>query len=848
MMFTRSRTLMAASAIALLAGAGAWLLTSQPAQKTQTLGPTPDGGYLIPNGWKVKPVGTQTLLDTYPMASLLSKDGKHLIVLNGGYKPPSLIVLDPATMKELSRTPVSDGWLGLTFSKDEKFVYVGGGSRGAVFEFAFNDGKLTPARTFPIVPAADVKPEDFIGDVQTDGRLLYVAMLHRDAIAVVNPQSGRVIEKFPTGRRPYRILFHPDFKSFFVSSWADGSVYHHNAQNGEKLGQQRIGPHPTDMLLSSKTVKAEEQEAEDKDKAKKPAAVWKHRIFVTAGNTNHVFVIGVDEAKEMRLVETISVAMSPRQPAGMTPSALAFSPDEETLHVVCSDANAVAVVDIDEAKSKVQGFIPSAWYPIAARVLPDKRLLIFNGRGLRSFPNPGGPKPVQQEGAAVHEGIKTDEYVGRLQVGSVSTIPPFDADTLAQYTKQTFENSPYRDTLLDNANVPAGSVIPNKPGDKSPIEHVVYILKENRTYDQVLGDIGIGNSDPSLTLFGEKYSPNHHKLAREFVLLDNFYVNSDVSADGHNWSTAAIAPDYVQRMWPNSYGGRRKKYDYEGGEPAAIPPAGYLWTNAQATGISMRNYGFWTETRPQRSPEGVWVDKVKDPVLARVTNMKFPGFQLDIQDIERARIYLEDLAEFEKTNAMPKLTLLRIGNDHTSGTSPGKYTPLAAMADNDLALGMIVEALSKSKFWAKTAIFVVEDDAQNGSDHVDSHRSPAFVLSPYTRRGIVDSSFYNQTSILRTMELILGIKPMTQFDAAARPMVSAFGTQANLAPYTAEKARIDINERNPQKSATAARSMRMDFSREDAIDDDELNDILWRAIRGGEPPPPVRSFFASVRR
>ena len=819
--------------------ATAWMLTSQPASKPQTLGPTADGGYLIPNGWKVKPVGTQTLLDTYPMASLLTKDGKNLIVLNGGYKPPSLIVLDPATMTELSRTPVSDGWLGLAFSKDEKSVYVGGGARASVFEFTLADGKLTAARTFTVVPETGRTPEDFIGDVQLspDGRLIYAADLYRNAIVVINPQSGRVTERFPTGRRPYRILFHPDGKSFFVSSWADGTVYHHRATDGEKLGQIRTGPHPTDMLLSSKPVKPEEGEAADKKKIE-----WKHRLFVTAGNTNHVFVIGIDEAKEMRNIETISVAMSPRQPAGMTPTALALSPDEGTLHVVCADANAVAVVDIDDAKSQVKGFIPSAWYPIAARVLPDKRLLIFNGRGLRSFPNPGGPKPNTGE-SPVHEGIKTNEYVGRLQVGSVSTIAPFDADTLARYTKQTYENSPYRDALLDNANVPAGSVIPNKPGEKSPIEHVVYILKENRTYDQVLGDIGIGNSDPSLTLFGEKSSPNHHKLAREFVLLDNFYVNSDVSADGHNWSTAAIAPDYVQRMWPNSYGGRRKKYDYEGGEPAAIPPAGYLWTNAQAMGLSMRNYGFWTETRKERAADGTWISKVKDPVLAKVTNMKYPGFDLNIQDIVRARIYLDDLAEFEKSGAMPKLTLLRIGNDHTSGTSPGKYTPLAAMADNDQALGMIVEAISKSKFWAKTAIFVVEDDAQNGSDHVDSHRSPAFVLSPYTRRGVVDSSFYNQTSILRTMELLLGLRPMTQFDAAARPMVSVFGTQPNAAPYVAEKPRMSLDERNAAKTATAARSAKMDFSREDAIDDDELNEILWRAIRGGEPPAPVRSYF-----
>ncbi len=842
-MITTHRLLATAALLAAGIGGSAWLLTSQPAaNKPQTLGPTADGGYLIPNGWKIKPVGTQLQLDTFPMASVITRDGKYMVVLNGGYKPPSLSVVDTSTMKETSRTPVSDGWLGLAMTRDEKFLYVGGGARASVFEFAFDaaTGKVTPARTFEAVAQADRKPEDFIGDVQIspDGRLIYAADLYRDRVIVINPQSGRVIEQFPTGRRPYRILFHPDGKSYFVTSWADGTLYHHRATDGERLGFLRLGPHTTDMLLSAKAVKAEEGEEGEK----KPD--WKQRIFITAGNTNHVYVVGLSEAKDMRLIETINLAMTPRQPAGMTPSALALSPDEETLHVVCSDANAVAVVEVEEAKSQVKGFVPTGWYPTAARVLKDNRLLVFNGRGLRSFPNPGGPKPVTGD-SPVHQGVKSDEYVGRIQIGSISIIDPLDKEKLAEYTKLTYANSPYRDELLDGVkDIPAGNPIPARPGVKGPIQHVVYILKENRTYDQVLGDIGIGNSDPSLCLFGEKYSPNHHKLAREFVLLDNFYVNADVSADGHNWSTAAIAPDYVQRMWPNSYGGRRKKYDYEGGEPAALPPAGYLWTNAASAGISMRNYGFWVETRKERAADGTWVARVKDPTLAKVTNMKYPGFNLDIQDIERARIFLEELAEFERAGSMPSLTLLRIGNDHTSGTSPGKYAPLAAVADNDAALGMIIEGLSKSKFWGKMAVFVVEDDAQNGADHVDSHRSPAFVLSPYTRRGVVDSTFYNQTSILRTMELILGLKPMTQFDAAARPMWPAFASTADAKPYVPEKPRIDLNERNPQKTATSARSMRMDFSREDAIDDDELNEILWVAIRGGQSPAPVRSYFA----
>jgi hypothetical protein len=296
--------------------------------------------------------------------------------------------------------------------------------------------------------------------------------------------------------------------------------------------------------------------------------------------------------------------------------------------------------------------------------------------------------------------------------------------------------------------------IPNRPDQQSPIQHVIYIVKENRTYDQVLGDLGKGNGDPSLTLFGEAVSPNHHKLAREFVLLENFYVSADVSADGHNWSTAAIAPDYVQKLWPNSYGGRRKRYDYEGSDPAATPPAGYIWTNAAAAGVSMRNYGYFVNNRPEPGPNGEQVITVRDSTLNPVTNFRFRGFDLSYPDVERAKVFLGDLAQFETNREMPRFILLRLGNDHTSGTKAGAVAPRSAVADNDLALGMIVEAVSKSRFWPTTAIFVLEDDAQNGADHVDSHRSPAFIISPWARRGAIDSTLYNTTSMLRTMELI----------------------------------------------------------------------------------------------
>ena len=382
-----------------------------------------------------------------------------------------------------------------------------------------------------------------------------------------------------------------------------------------------------------------------------------------------------------------------------------------------------------------------------------------------------------------------------------------------------------------------------RPSPLPKIDHVIYIVKENRSYDQVLGDLKEGNGDASLVLFGENSTPNLHKLAREFVLLDNFYVNSDVSADGHNWSAAAIAPDYVQKMWPNKYANRRTTYDFEEQDAASLPPAGYLWTNAAAAGISIRNFGYMVNNKPNAAPGAEQITGVRDPVLAKVTNPFYRGFDLDYTDVDRAKVFLTELAEYEKSGNMPRLIVMRMGNDHTSGTAAGKIAPLSAAADNDYAVGQLVEGVSKSKFWASTAIFILEDDAQNGPDHVDSHRSPAFVISPWVKRHAVDSSMYNTTSMLRTMEFLLGLKPMTHFDAGARPMTAAFQSQPNTAPYTAEKPRISLEERNPAATPAAARAARMNFEEADENDDDELNDILWRAIRKDAPPPPVRSIF-----
>jgi DNA-binding beta-propeller fold protein YncE len=809
--------------------AAALLSSSQPPPREQ-VGPLPGGAFLLNSGWRVKPAGAEIPLDTLPMSSVVSKDGRFLIVLNGGYNDPSLSVVDLKLGREIGRAPVTDAWLGLALSPNGRTIWVGGGSQDSVFEFSLNPaGSLAPSRTFEIVKDTARSARDFIGDVAIDpaGHLLYACDLYRDAIDVINTQSGLVIDRFKTGRRPYRILFNPDGKSFYVTSWADGSVYHHQTSDGALLQTLRLGAHPTDMVWTDKLWRDRATRAEQGEQGA-PAPDFKARIFVSAANTNNVYSVGVSDSGDLRIVETINVSTTPNHPLGMTPSALALSPDQSRLFVVCSDANAAAVVDVTEARSRVLGFIPTGWYPTAARVLPDGRLAMLNGKGSRSYPNPGGPNPAKKQS------YYYIQYVAHTQVGSVSLIPALTDEALDKYTAEVKSNSPYTDEMLDA--VPAG--IP------PALQHVLYIVKENRTYDQVLGDIGQGESDPSLCLFKENVGPNHHKLAREFVLFDNFYVNSDVSADGHNWSTSAIANDYVAKIWPSNYAHRNPNYGFEGGEPAAYPPAGYLWTNAAAAGVSMRNYGYWVENKKQPGPDGVQIERVLDPVLTKATNMKFRSFDTDYPDVKRAQTFLDDLKEFESSNQMPALMLLRLPNDHTSATAPGKIAPLSAFADNDYALGMIVEGVSRSKFWGSTAIFVLEDDAQNGPDHVDSHRSPAFIISPYTRRGSIDSNMYNTTSMLRTMELILHLHPMTHFDAGARPMFAAFSQQPSNAPYQAEKPRISLEDRNPAAASTASRSARLDFSKEDLNDDDEMNDILWRAIRGTDPPAPVRSMFA----
>ena len=804
------------------------------------VGPLPDGGFLLNSGWTLRPAGQQVPVDTLPMSTALSNNGKFLLVLNGGYNPPSISVIDVAKKRELGRTRLPDAWLGLAISPRGNSVYVGGGSRAVIYELSLDaeTGALTRGREFNAAPENNAQHTAFIGDValSPDAHLLYAADLYNDTIAVVNLQSGRLIDHWKTGRRPYRIVVSPEGRQLIVSSWADAAVYQHDANSGTILGKTRVGPHPTDIVWLNKPAPSEQGQSNSVA-----------RIFVAAANTNNVYALGLTRDGQLNALESINISLSPLHPLGMTPSALALNSRGTRLYIVCSDANVVAAADISAEHSRVLGFIPTGWYPTAVRVLENEQLVVLNGKGLGSHPNPNGPVPTKRN-EPLYEGgpVNAPGYVAHIQTGTAAFIPDVTEENLPEYTATVLRNSPYRDELIYGpVEDEQQAYFARTEGHPSPIQHVIYIIKENRTYDQVLGDIDKGNGDKSLTLFGEQITPNLHQLAREYVLYDNFYENADVSADGHNWASAAIAPDYTQKLWPNNYANRRPVYDFEGGEPGNTPPAGYIWNNALQAGISIRDYGEWVTNLSAKSANGQrQIEKANDPALQPYVDFNFRSFDLDYSDVDRANEFIREWKEFDQKGQAPQLIIARMPNDHTKGARSGALSPLSYAAQNDYGMGMIVDAVSHSRLWSSTAIFVIEDDAQNGPDHVDSHRAPVWVISPFTHRGTVDSAMYNQASVLRTMELIVGLRPMTQFDAAARPMFASFSRQPDNRSFTVIAPKFSLTEHNPGHTAGATESARMDFSHEDRVDDDELNAVLWQAIKHTTAPAPTRSAFA----
>lgn len=777
--------------------------------------PAPEGGYLLPNGWTITPAGRQIPVGELPLGMALSHDGRYLAVTNNGYGEQTITLINTADEKAVHSISIPKSWLGVCFAPDRLRLYVSGGSDNRVRIYDVKDNTAGDAGEIVV---GEGGKEVFPGGLtlSPNGERLYVMNNLSGTVSVADTKSRTVTATIRVGEYPYKAAVSADGKQLYVSNWGSGTVSVIDTENNRVRKSIRVGDHPNDIALHTAT----------------------NRLYVANGNHNTVSVI--DTQKE-KAVETISVAMYPKAPYGSTPNALALSQDGTRLFVASADNNNVAVVAVAPGSaSRTLGFIPVGWYPSALALSRDgKRLFVANGKGVASAANPRGPQPNK-------ETTRETQYIGRLLKGAVSVIPWPDDPALKRYTEQTYANTPYRDEIKNQVPDPGvRTAVPRRVGDPSPIKYVVYIIKENRTYDQVLGDIPEGNGDPSLTLFGEEITPNHHALARRFVLLDNFYVNAEVSAQGHDWSTAAYASDFTEKTWSSNYSRRGRKYDYEGEKKINWPSSGYIWDACRRKGISYRSYGEFVKNG--KTPQ--------DPGHATVPGLKghfdpyYRSFDLEYSDRDRVKRYLKELRQFEAKGRMPRFQILRLPNDHTAGTRPGQLTPRALVGDNDLALGQVVEALSHSRFWKEMAIFVLEDDAQNGPDHVDAHRSVAFVISPYARRKVVDSTMYSTNSMLRTMELILGLPPMSQHDAAAPPMFRSFTDTPNLEPYTALPVSVPLDERNGPNAPGAKASMRFDLDEEDAAPDIEFNEVIWKSIKGerSEMPPPVRSAFVQPR-
>jgi Phosphoesterase family len=468
------------------------------------------------------------------------------------------------------------------------------------------------------------------------------------------------------------------------------------------------------------------------------------------------------------------------------------------------------------------------------------KIYVTNGKGFSSKPNPKGPNPLaskkaQEKGANPEANKAVVEYIGGLFKGTLSIIDSPDEKTLATYSHVVFLNTPYSKQREQQAEGEIGNPIPQKVGDKSPIKYVFYIIKENRTYDQVFGDIKEGNGDSSLCIFPERITPNQHKLVKEFVLLDNFYVDAEVSADGHNWSMAAYANDYIEKTWVTSYGGRGGTYDYEGSREIAYPKNGFIWDFCKRANVSFRTYGEFAGDG-KASYAGVENHFCKP----------YRGYDLKFKDVDRELQWEHDFDSLLMINQVPRFNSIRLGNDHTSGSRVGAYSIEAAVADNDLAVGKLIEHLSKSKIWNESVVFILEDDAQNGSDHVDAHRSTAYVVGPYVKRKFVDHTMYSTSGMLRTIELILGLPPMSQYDAGATPMYRCFTSQPNLTAFQSVSANVDIETRNV--AFINPKNLLFDLEHVDAAPDLAFNEDIWMALKGKNSvmPPPRRSAFVMV--
>lgn len=769
--------------------------------------------YLLPNGWRISPAGRQVSLGGLPLKLIRVPGQPYVIAASNGYKDHFLAVIDVNQEAVVQKVPIQEGWMGLAVHPAGHTVYASGGAQERILVFRFNSGRLESqgdiqleAGTFPAGLALDAK-----------GTRLFVAANAANALKVIDLTQRKVTATIPVGQKPYACVMSKDGRRVWVSNWGGDSVAEVDLNTLHAYRAIQVREKPNDLLLDASG----------------------ERLFVANGNRNTVSVV---DTKSGTVSEEVDVGLLPGALPGTTPNALAFDEGGAILYVANADNNAVAVVDVAKpGRSAAKGFIPTGWYPSALSVA-GKKLIVANGKGVASEQNATLWNGAGNEQVGIRAGRTYRDnpgYIAGLLEGNISIIDLPDEATLGRYSLSVYRNSPLK-TPRPSAAAPFAL------GKACPIRYVFYIIKENRTYDCILGDMKEGNGDPKYCLFPERVTPNHHGLARDFVLFDNLYHDAEVSADGHHWVTSAYATDYVEKLWPSMYGGKGQKARLDlHDDKAAFSAAGFLWDLCARAGISYRSYG-----------EGARI-RFAEPGKVRAATRSLEGHHhptyfgadgiVQMSDRRRLELWLEEFRQFEKKGNLPRFTVMSLPGDHLLGTRPGVQTPSAMMAENDLVLGKIVETLSQSRYWKEMAVFVVEDDTQGGPDHVDVHRAPVFVASPYARRGFVDSTMYSTSSVLRTMELILGLPPLTQYDAAAQPMWAAFQSKSDLRAYRARPANIDIDEKNVASAYGAQRSRELLLDVADSTDDREYNEIIWKAVRGEHSPLPPRKIAAFVK-
>jgi YVTN family beta-propeller protein len=813
--------------IALIAAVMLGGVVASVASTRLTPGPKPNGTGVTPHGWNVTPAGTQTKMGPWPQTVATSPDGRLVVVANAGYSDHALMVVDPATGGVTQTIPAPGGkstgstwnyaaghahgfYLGLTFSPDGHTLYVSDGPGSSVLRYSVTGTTLKAAGSVALASKshAGLWPAGIA--VSPDGGRLFVAGNLSDSLIVADPVSKKVLATIPVGHLPYGVALDRSAARAFVANWGASTVSVVDVAEGNVVDTVRVGLHPNAVVASPN----------------------RDEVYVANGDSDSVSVLSTVTDQVLR---TIDLRPYTGALTGTSPVALAASPDGSRLYVANAGNDDVAVVALGapgaHSGDTVLGLIPTAWWPSGIALDPTgQTMYVTNMKGLGIGPavrrrNSGNPSPTG--------GLKPNyAYWVSDERGTLSTIHVPNASQLAAYTAQVAQNDRF-----DGSSSWSGSVIPSTPGGPTPITHVIYVMKENRTYDQILGDLPKGNGDASLAIFGRTVTPNTHALSKRFVTLDNFYSDGDVSVDGWSWSNGAFVNDYLERNWPLDYGYYGRPEDFGGfgnnetaGQPGPRPGQSYLWDSLNRAGVDYENFGFFMDNPPD--------PQTSMPGLLGHTDMNYPGWDLSVPDQVRIDEWLNAFSGYVQRGSMPTMQFVYLPSDHTWSTTTSARTPTAYVADNDLALGRLVDAVSHSSFWASTAIFVVEDDTQDGPDHVNGHRMPALVISPYTQTGAVDSTFYSTASALRTMELILGVGPMTQFDATATPMTASFTSTPDYRPFDLLPPEVSLWQKNKATAAMATWSSTADFSSPDIANPRLENRAIWESVRGKDSRMP----------